>query len=210
MKIGRYTGFLILILLTVPLSWNALTYLNFDFTYGFLKLKQQAIETGWYLPAYYAHILAAAVILIIGIFQINNIWRVRWPKLHRILGKVYVGGILFLSAPGGLIMSFFIQRGPLVLISFVLQCTAWFVFTYLAYYHIRKGNIALHRNWMFRSYSLTLAAVTLRLYVFIGSWSFDLSQPKAYATIAWLSWIVNLLVCELFLMYRKKNTLVTG
>jgi hypothetical protein len=161
---------LLLLLLAVPLAFNALSYINFDSSYGFLQLKKQAIETGWYLPAYYAHVLAAG--------------------------------------PGGLIMSLFIGRGPWVLTSFMLQCSLWFICTYLAYYRIREGDIQAHRQWMLRSYALTLAAITLRVYVFFSSWSFDLAQPAAYATIAWLSWVPNLLICEVYLRFKRNRVLV--
>lgn len=203
MSLGKRIAFALLIILAVPLAMNAFSYINFDADYGFLKLKEQAIATGWYLPAYYAHVLAAAFILLIGIFQLLPASRKRWPLWHRALGKVYVGGILFFSAPGGMVMSFFINRGPWVLSSFIVQCSLWFVFTYLAYYYIRQGNVKAHKQWMLRSYALTLAAITLRIYVFISSWSMDLSQPMAYATIAWLSWVPNLLVCEVWL--RRKG-----
>lgn len=205
MKGVKRVAYVLLIILAIPLAINALTYSNFDAGYGFLQLKTRAIETGWYLPAYYAHVLAAAFILLIGIFQLHPASRTRWPVLHRTFGKIYVGGILFFSAPGGLIMSLFINRGPLVLTSFLFQCIAWFVFTYLAYHHIRHGNVQAHRQWMLRSYSLTLAAITLRIYVFVSSWSFDLAQPAAYATIAWLSWVPNLLVCELFFQEKDNH-----
>lgn len=207
MKIFRNAGFIFLLILAVPLAINALSYGNFDITYGFLQLKKQAIETGWYLPAYYAHVLAAGLILLIGIFQLHPTWGLRWRHLHRALGKLYVGGILFFSAPGGLVMSFFINRGPWVLTSFLLQCTMWFACTYMAYYFIRQGNIQAHRQWMLRSYSLTLAAITLRVYVFLSSWSFELAQPMAYATIAWLSWVPNLLLCELYLHLKRDRIL---
>jgi hypothetical protein len=49
---------------------------------------------------------------------------------------------------------------------------------------------------MWRSFSLTLAAITLRLYIFFSSYYFDLSQPIAYAIIAWASWLPNLLFVE--------------
>jgi uncharacterized membrane protein YozB (DUF420 family) len=205
MKVTKRIAFIVSIMLAIPLAINALSYSNFDFSYGFLQLKTRAIETGWYLPAYYAHVLVAAFILLIGIFQIHPASRATWPALHRAFGKIYVGGILFFSAPGGLIMSLFINRGPLVLASFLLQCTAWFIFTYLAYHYIHKGNVQAHQQWMLRSYALTLAAITLRIYVFISSWSFDLAQPAAYATIAWLSWVPNLLVCELFFQEKDKR-----
>jgi hypothetical protein len=188
----------IILVLAVFLAANSLTYANFDPHYGFLKLKQQAIETGWYLPAYYSHVLISGIILVIGLFLVFPSSR-RFPRTHRFLGYVYVMGILFFAAPGALGMSLFIQRGPWVLASFLLQGILWFYFTALAFDRVRRKDIVAHRHWMWRSYALTFAAVTLRLYVFITSSGADLSSPKAYATIAWLSWIPNLLVAELLI-----------
>jgi uncharacterized membrane protein len=197
--------YLLLLVLSVPLSINALTYLNFDSHYGFLRLKQSAIDTGWYLPAYYAHIVIAAIILLIGLNQMVPSLRLKSAQLHRLLGKFYVGGILFLSAPGAFVMSMFINRGPLVLASFVLQCFCWVLFTWLAYSAIRRRDISSHRAWMTRSFALTLAAITLRLYAFVFSWWADLSQPVAYATIAWSSWILNLVAAEIYIASEKSR-----
>ena len=199
MKLSGGSIYVVLLLLAVPLSINALSYLNRDSEYGFLRLKKDAIATGWYLPAYYAHVLIAGVILLIGFFQIHPTFGLRWRKTHRLLGKIYVGGILFFSAPGGLVMSIFINRGPVVQASFVLQCAIWFTCTWLAYVRIQQHDIQAHRQWILRSFALTLAAIMLRIYVFLGSWSFDLTQPTSYATIAWLSWVPNLIICEWYL-----------
>ncbi|MFN8337337.1 MAG: DUF2306 domain-containing protein [Cyclobacteriaceae bacterium] len=190
---------IIVLLLVVSLSLNALSYFNFNFTYGFLRLKQAAIATGWYLPAYYSHVLAAGLILILGLFQLRTSLSLRWRKLHRFLGKCYAYGILFFAAPGGLVMSFFINRGAWVLTSFILQSTCWFVFTALAVRAVKRGNIEEHGRWMWRSYALTFAAVTLRLHVFLFTSSYDMSAPEAYGIIAWLSWTVNLVVVEIYL-----------
>lgn len=192
--------FIVTLVLAVALAGNALTYLNFDPTYGFLRLKQQAIATGWYLPAYYAHVIVGGIILVIGFFQLHPDSLRRFRKLHRVLGYVYVVGILLFAAPGGLVMSFFINRGPWVQLSFVIQVSLWFYFTSMAIYSIRQRNITAHQRWMWRSYALTLAAITLRVYIFIMSYHYDLSQAHAYATLAWLSWVPNLLVAEIYLV----------
>lgn len=196
---------IIVCFLIVSLSWNALSYFNFDSTYGFLRLKQAAVATGIYLPAYYSHVLASGAILTLGFFQLNTRISLKWRGLHRIVGKCYAYGILLFAAPGGLVMSLFIQRGPWVLVSFILQCTCWFIFTAIAVKKIRKHDIAEHRKWMLRSYALTFAAVTLRLYVFFLTSSYDLSQPEAYSIIAWMSWVLNLAVVEIYLMFFQKS-----
>jgi uncharacterized membrane protein YozB (DUF420 family) len=206
MRTLEQVGYVLLLLLAVPLAINALSYGNFNPEYGFLRLKAKAIETGLYLPAYYAHVLVAGLILPLGVIQVHPVWGQKWRRLHRLMGKFYVAGVLLLAAPGGLLMSIFIGRGPWVLSSFILQSACWFAFTLIAFLHIRSGNIDNHRRWMIRSFSVAMAAITLRLYVFISSWSIDLSQPVAYGTIAWLSWVPNLLLVELYL--AKKPTAI--
>jgi uncharacterized membrane protein len=202
----RDSLYLVLLLLSLPLSINALTYLNFNSVYGFLTHKQEAIKSGFYLPAYYSHVLPASIILLIGIFQLHPYSRIKWYKAHKFLGKIYISCILFVSAPGALIMSFYIQRGISVQISFLFQCALWFVFTWIAYKAIKKGDIHSHIRWMIRSYSLTLAAITLRLYVFVGSYFFDLANSISYSVIAWLSWLPNLLICELLITQYKSTS----
>jgi len=193
----------IFFLLAVALAANALSYSNFDPQYSFLKLKQAAIETGWYLPAYYAHVLVAGIILVIGFFQVSESFRKRFLKIHRVFGYIYVMGILFFSAPGGMVMAFFINRGPMVLLSFVLQCSLWIYFTYAAFRYIRHRKIDLHKAMMYRSFALTLAAITLRLYIFFLSDEYNLSEAQGYATLAWLSWVPNLIIAELIIRRKK-------
>lgn len=204
LSFSKNVALFLVLFLAVALSINALSYLNFETTYGFLRLKQKAIATGIYLPFYYSHVLIAALILLIGIFQLHPASRDKFPAIHRYLGYFYVMGILFFAAPGGLVMSMFIDRGPMVLASFVSQTLLWFYFTAMAFDRIRKRDVVAHKEWMWRSYALTFAAITLRIYIFFTSWTFDLSQPAAYATLAWLSWVPNLLIVEFFLRNKKK------
>ena len=56
---------------------------------------------------------------------------------------------------------------------------------------------------MIRSFSLTFAAVTLRLYLPIGIVS-GLTFEQIYVATAWISWVPNLLVAELYL--RREMT----
>jgi uncharacterized membrane protein len=201
---AKWSAIVFALLLAGALAVNTFPYFNFDPEYKFLRLKQDAIATGWYLPAFYSHVLISGVILIAGFPQFFSKSSQRYKKLHRLLGYVYVMGILFLAAPGGLIMALFIDRGPWVLLSFILLAILWFLFTAKAFSSIRKKDVIAHRQWMWRSYALTFSAITLRVYIFITSYGFDLSQSEAYAALAWLSWVPNLLIVELALKTRFK------
>jgi hypothetical protein len=199
LAIVRYVLIIVVFLLIVSLAGNTLTYFNLDPTYSFLKLKQEAIATGWYLPAYYSHVLISGIILVAGFFQLFPKSSSKYKRIHRIMGYIYVMGILFFAAPGGVVMSLFIGRGAWVLASFITLSILWFYFTSKAFSEIRKRDIAAHKLWMWRSYALTFSAVTLRLYIFITSYGFDLSKSQAYATLAWMSWVPNLILVEILM-----------
>jgi uncharacterized membrane protein len=155
-------------------------------------------------------VLFGGIILIIGFFQHNRNVRRKAPKVHRRLGYFYVFGILCFSAPGGFVMSLFIGRGPLVLASFATQCALWFYFTAKAFTSIKGGNITAHEEWMNRSFALTLAAITLRIYIFASSFWIPLSQPGAYATLAWLSWVPNILIAEYLIRKARASKMASG
>ena len=106
---------------------GTIQYLTFRPDTAFLALKQFAVKTGFYLPAFYAHIFGASTILIVGFFQFSK-WVNSRRELHKLLGKIYVFGVLFFAAPGAYVMTFFINRGTGVFISFLLQNTLWVTF----------------------------------------------------------------------------------
>jgi uncharacterized membrane protein len=180
-------------------------YGSFNTHEGFLLLKQFAIKTGIYLPAFYAHIFASSLILLVGFAQFSKrIYSNK--KLHRLLGKIYVFGVLFFAAPGAYIMTFFIHRGTGVFISFCLQNTLWILSTIAAWRFAVAGRIPLHVCMVRRSYALAFAAVTLRFYI----WLFTVlgngvNFENNYLIIAFLSWVPNLILVELINYYDKGN-----
>lgn len=141
------------------------------------------------------HVIGAMLAIVIGPFQFlpQSITR-RYLKLHRWLGKTYMIGVL-LGGLGGLYMSFLAYGGLPAQVGFAVLAIAWLLSGYMAYKHIRKREIQLHRQWMIRNYALTFSGVTLRLWMAV----FDLGGAEfvqAYILVAWLSWVPNLMVAE--------------
>lgn len=68
---------------------------------------------------------------------------------------------------------------------------------------MRRGDIATHRQWMMRNFALTFAAVTLHIYLNILTGPLEISFAEAYASVAWISWVPNLLIVEWFLLRRE-------
>ena len=199
-KLLRYLALFWILILSLGTFY---LYGSFKTGEGFLLLKQKAIETGLYLPAFYAHIFGSSLILLVGFAQFSE--RAYSNRaLHRNLGRLYVFGVLFFSAPGAYVMTFFIYRGRGVFISFLLQNTLWIVTTIAAWRYAMKGQIPQHVCMMRRSYALAFAAVTLRLYI----WLFTVlgngvNFENNYLIIAFLSWVPNLILVELISHYDK-------
>lgn len=51
---------------------------------------------------------------------------------------------------------------------------------------------------MQRSYALSFAAITLRLWMFLIGGVLEWRTPGAYALCAWLCWVPNLVLLELW------------
>jgi hypothetical protein len=201
LKLLRYFAFILILILCL----GTLQYLSFKPDIAFLKLKQFAVRTGFYLPAFYAHIFGASAILIAGFLQFSK--RVYTNRtLHRFVGRIYVFGVLFFAAPGAYVMTFFIHRGTGVFISFLLQNTLWVIFTIAAFTYVKNRKIDQHIMMMRRSYALAFAAVTLRFYIWILTvFAHGVAFENNYMIIALLSWTPNLMIAEVINYYHRKN-----
>jgi len=142
----------------------------------------------------------AATALLIGPFQFLPRLRARAPKLHRKIGQVYVVACLA-SAPAGLVLAWGTDAGPVAQWGFGTLAVLWFGATSYAFWLATQRRFAEHRRWMIRSFAMTFAAVTLRLYLPIPPMFLHISFIEGYRIISWFSWTSNLLVVELFLSW---------
>lgn len=146
----------------------------------------------------YLHIIPGGMALILGAFQFHAGLRKRWTSIHRNSGRAYVTFVL-IGGFAGFFLAWQAPQSPATQLGFASLAVIWFYSGLMAFYAIRQGNVALHRQWMIRSYALTLAAVTLRLQLplFIGG--MGMTFEEAYAIVAWFSWIPNLIIAEWFI-----------
>lgn len=143
----------------------------------------------------YTHVFAATAALILGPLQFSAWLRRRHPRLHRMSGRVYLGVGVGCGGAAALYMSTFAYGGAAAKLGFATLAAAWLYTGFRAYRAIRAGAVAEHRRWIVRNFALTLAAVTLRIYLPISGLS-GVPFALAYPVIAWLCWVPNLLVAE--------------
>lgn len=182
-----------------------LPYLGFKTDVDFLLTKQKIIHLKHWRYAFYCHIGFSIFSLIAGLTQFSNYILTKHKRLHRSMGYVYVTDVICLAGPSGLIMAFYANGTVVSKTSFVLLSLLWILFTAIAIIKAFKKEFIAHQRWMIRSYALTLSAITLRLMALVLPRFVHLDAHTEYATIAWLSWTINLLLAE-WIIYSRKLT----
>lgn len=175
---------------------------------GFLRIKQQYIDIDHWRTAFFIHVYASIWVLLAGFTQFSRRLQRQYPQVHRTMGYIYTIDVLLITGPAGMLMGFYANGGTSSRIAFVLLAALWIFFTAMALYKARKKDFKSHRNYMIRSYALTLSAITLRAWKFGINNSFELPPMDVYRTVAWLGWVLNLAVAEI-IIYRIKNKAVT-
>ena len=149
------------------------------------------------------HASAAAVALIVGPFQFVNGLRARRLTLHRNVGWIYCGAVL-VGGVAAFPLSLRAAFGWISTAGFMTLAVLWLGATGIALRLAVAGQIAAHGRWMLRSYALTAAAITLRLYLPLSQ-VLRLPFDDSYRAIAWLCWAGNLLAVELYLRSRRNG-----
>ena len=148
-----------------------------------------------------SHFAGSALALAIGAFQLNSRLRTRFIGVHRWAGRLYVSGVI-VGGLAGLFLALHSSAGIVAQMGFGLLAVCWLTSTFIAYRHIRAGNLSAHRRWMIRSFALTWAAVTLRIYLPISQTA-GVPFAVAYPAISWLCWVPNLLFAEWFVWLTR-------
>ena len=147
------------------------------------------------------HIIPGGIAILLGLAQFHTGLRQARPAVHRTLGQAYficVG----ISAAAALFISFKPFGGIVGGFGLGLLAVVWGYTGWQAYIAARRGEFVVHQRWMIRNYALTLAAVTIRIYI-SGFPALDLmSFDDAYQVATWLCWVPNLLLVEWWILRR--------
>ena len=160
----------------------------------------QALHNPLGVPWLFIHVAGAVTALVLGSLQFIPALRKGFGPPHRWVGRLYVLGCL-VGGTAGLILAPGSSAGPIASVGFGSLAVAWIATNLLGWRAVRQGRFADHRRWMIRSWALTLAAVTLRLYLPLVM-ILDLPFLPWYRAISFLAWVPNLIAAELWLRRR--------
>lgn len=179
----------------VVLGWLALTFLMRDPLHYLVDPTPESFGRYWpNRPWLVAHIVGGVAALVLGPFQLSTRLRARYPAIHRAMGRAYLVGVLIAGATAFYLAPFAPQASFGVALAAL--GAAWWITAGIALAAIRRRRIAVHRRWMIRSYIVTFAFVTFRLFGTLPLWAPFGVHGEAVA--AWLAWMLPMLAFELY------------
>lgn len=146
-----------------------------------------------------AHIVPGMLFLALAPFQFVRKIRSRHLAVHRGSGRILVGlGVMIgLTA---LVMGFVLGFGGPLETSANTVFGAFFLFALgKAFYHVRRHQIARHREWMIRMFAIALAIATMRplvgLFSVVTDWPFD----RTLGVVFWVAFLLHAAVAEIWI-----------
>lgn len=161
-------------------------------------------RVGWLFP----HIVGGLLAAVLGPLQF-------WPRIrrdylpfHRIAGRLYVVAVLVASI-ASLGISFRLGGDNAAYAGGLIGLAgAWILTTGMAFVAIRRKNLVQHKQWMIRSYVVTFAFVTFRLFDDALSHRGLVPEHEFYSMLAWACWAIPLVVTEAIIqsaeVFRKR------
>ena len=139
----------------------------------------------WLLP----HAVFGAIVLLVAPFQFSDRIRQRFTKAHRIMGRLYVVGVIVL-APLGAYIQYYQERSGMPRSFTVLAIVDALMLigaTAFAGLFAYKRKIALHRQWVTRSYAIALVFIAGRFVLGVTGWEalgVEIAQAIIWACLA--------------------------
>jgi uncharacterized membrane protein len=146
-----------------------------------------------------SHMLPGLTYMLLAPFQFIPRIRSRYPKFHRINGRIVL--ILTIALiPSGMIFAFahpyvgFREQVPTVFYTFIyLGCVAMGLRT------IYRRRFAEHREWMIRVYAFGLGIYSIRVWYWLFLNLSDQPSTEFFATSFWIGIAANLVVAEIWI-----------
>ncbi len=151
------------------------------------------------------HVVCGVSALLLGPFQFSSRMRRRYTKVHRLLGRVYVGSV-FIAAPLAMVLAKERHRSDSAhfCVATRLQAAVWMIATAAAFVTARNRQILQHREWMVRSYAMTFTFIGTRVFSPLQDWH-RLGEAFFAMEILMVT-LLAILIPDLALSWRQLTT----
>jgi uncharacterized membrane protein len=156
------------------------------------------------------HIAPALVFIALAPLQFVRRLRKRRPGLHRWCGRIAIAAGVCAGITA-LVMSPQMAVGGANETAATMVFGTLFLFALLrAWLLIRRGEIALHREWMIRAYAIALAVATVRPIVgvfFATRRLTGLGAHEFFGIAFWLGFTAHLVAAETWINYTRRSSI---
>ena len=153
----------------------------------------------------FLHINGGTLALLTGPWQFWTGLRQRHLQIHRWTGRLFLVGVA-MGIAGSVGLAVMAVGGWAFEVGLMGLASAWLVTTAMAYYSIRQGLVALHKEWMIRAYVVTFAFVFFRILSDYSPMSRLRPGNDRDIIISWVCWVVPLAVTEMVFQIRRMRT----
>lgn len=156
------------------------------------------------------HITPGLLFILLAPLQFVRRLRNGKPKLHRWIGRVVlvcgviIGGSALVMSPQMAI------GGPNETAATMLFAIVFLFSLSKAFLHIRRGRVALHREWMIRAFAVGFAVASIRPIVgmfFATARLTHLTPHDFFGTAFWLGFTIQLMVAEIWINYTRPRAI---
>ncbi|MFZ4056530.1 MAG: DUF2306 domain-containing protein [Ferruginibacter sp.] len=189
---------------SVLMVWNTLPYFNLRQDFRFIEERAVLFLKPVYAWSFYFHIAAGMFCILAALTQFSTNLLKKRKAIHIWMGKIYVFVVIVIGAPTGMYMSFFAKGSHAERLLFMFMAIFWLFTTVRGLQTIWNKQVIAHQQWMIRSYSMALTAVTFRVY-HILFYYFGWDHLHNYEISLWLSVLGNMLIAELVILSNRKQ-----
>ena len=214
MAVGRgvtrfiWTGVIVLALIGVAAATRRTLVLFWPAVFAGKNSPAAAMDTGFakHMALTLVHIIPGAIFLVLAPLQFVPAIRDKHLNVHRWLGRILLISGLVIGT-SALVMSYTMNIGG----SNETAATTLFAIVFLfclvkAYRHIRRKEVAQHREWVIRMYGVGLGVATTRPIVGMF-FAFRKLTPHEFFGIAfWLGFTITFLGAEAWIEYTRNDT----
>jgi hypothetical protein len=202
-SVFAFLSVLLILKVTVSVVLNYQNYITPNFSSDFLRGRERYFF-GAYQWAFYTHIVAGPISLILGLILIGDRFRDRLPSWHRYLGRLQVACVALFVAPSGLWMAYYAAAGPIAAVGLGALAIATELCVLLGARSAVARRFSDHRRWMWRCYLLLCSSVVLRV---LGGAATVMGVDAVWfdPLATWMSWLVPLGAFE-FRQSRKRQS----
>jgi uncharacterized membrane protein len=146
------------------------------------------------------HIVTGFLFMTLGPLQFVEAIRNRWLNFHRWCGRVFlIASLVGVGSAVAFVPMLPVYGSFATRVGVVVAASYFLVSLVQGYRHIRRRQIAQHREWMIRMFAVGLGISTFRLLLPpLMMPPLSATFPEAWDTAVWLGFVMNAAVAEVW------------